>query len=135
MEFSYSGVIKKMDTLGRILLPKKMGKRMGKDIDITVDDDIILLKPSEKVPGVRFTRKVDTLNRVVIPSEIRERLNIQPDDKLELLLYKNDDIIGLRIYHDKCCICGLDETLDRELFNVRGKRMCGVCIEHIKADF
>ena len=39
---------------------------------------------------VGFTRKVDNNNRIIIPCEIRELLNINPNDELEFKVVELD---------------------------------------------
>lgn len=68
-----------------------------------------------------MTRKVDSLGRIVIPSEIRENLNINKDDSLEIFI--DNDVIMLKKNKNSCIFCG--ET--KNIFQFAGKSVCPEC--------
>lgn len=72
-----------------------------------------------------MTRPIDYLGRVVIPMEIRESLNIQPKDLLEIYLDGNQII--LKKNTDSCVFCGSED----ELISFEGKDICKKCLAKI----
>lgn len=73
-----------------------------------------------------MVRKVDDLGRVVLPIEIRQSLDINPRDPLEIFI-QNKQII-LQKYHPACVFCSNVENV--VYFN--DKRICSECLEKIK---
>ena len=80
------GIIRNIDSLGRIVIPKEFRKYLGiktnDKICIYVDDeDIFIYKDYQ---GVRFEiqdmRRIDELGRIIIPFDIRKTLNISCGD-------------------------------------------------------
>jgi transcriptional pleiotropic regulator of transition state genes len=72
-----------------------------------------------------MTRPIDYLGRVVIPMEIRESLNINPKDLLEIYLDGNQII--LKKNTDSCVFCGSEN----ELISFEGKDICKSCLAKI----
>lgn len=72
-----------------------------------------------------IVRKVDDLGRIVIPKELRDLLNIQTKDTLEIFL--EDNRIILRKYERQCVICGAST----DLFTYLDKHICKQCKELI----
>ncbi len=77
-----------------------------------------------RTPGV--FRKIDSLGRVVIPAQLRQRLELQPGDTLELSLELEG--ILLKKKADSCVFCGSKE----ELVNHLTKPVCRNCIACLK---
>lgn len=74
-------------------------------------------------------RKVDELGRIVLPAEIRQSMEIQNRDALEI--FTDEDRIILRKYRPGCTFCdGMDGIV---LFG--DKRICAACLEKIKTQF
>lgn len=69
-----------------------------------------------------IVRKVDELGRIVLPMEIRNTLEINPKDPLEIFV-EGDKII-LTKYEPCCIFCG--STEDNVALNE--KRVCKACI-------
>lgn len=74
-----------------------------------------------KATGI--VRKVDELGRVVLPMELREILNINIKDPLEI--YVDEELIILKKYEPGCIFCG---SL-RETTRFHGKVICKDCIK------
>ena len=73
-----------------------------------------------------MTRKVDELGRIVLPAEIRQTLNINTKDALEI--FTEEDRIVLKKYNPGCCFCtGMDGLVIFE-----DKRICSVCLEKLR---
>ena len=71
-------------------------------------------------------KSVDELGRIVLPKKMRENLDIDIRDKVELFV--EGDRIILQKYVPTCIFCDADH--DIVIFN--GKRLCMNCLESIK---
>ena len=73
-----------------------------------------------------MTRPVDELGRVVIPKEIRNSLQIEVKDRLEILL--DGDAIVLKKYNPNCIFCGSGDEIE----DVMGRNICKACLAKLK---
>ena len=71
-------------------------------------------------------KSVDELGRIVLPKKMRENLDIDIRDKVEIFV--EGDRIILQKYVPACIFC--DSTEDIVVFN--GKRLCTSCLESLK---
>ena len=71
-------------------------------------------------------RKVDELGRIVLPAEIRQSMDIQVKDAVEI--FTDENRIILQKYHPACIFC--NNADDIVYFN--NKRICTACLEKIK---
>lgn len=71
-------------------------------------------------------RKVDELGRVVIPIELRNKLEIQEKDPIEI--YVEGSSVILKKYQPNCIFCGNN----KELVSYKDKLICSKCREKIK---
>ena len=78
-----------------------------------------------KATGI--VRKIDDLGRIVIPIELRETMNIDIKDPLEIYVDGEKSII-LKKYQPGCIFCG--ETED--IFEYEGNHICTKCLEELK---
>ena len=72
-----------------------------------------------------IVRKIDRLGRIVLPMELRNTLDIQENDPLEI--YVDGSAIVLRKYIPACVFC--NHTEDVIVYN--GKNICKACIEKL----
>ena len=77
-----------------------------------------------RIPGM--VRKMDDLGRVVIPLELRNAMNIQGGDQLEILV--DNDVLILRKFSPGCTFCGNRE----ELLTFEGKQICESCLRKLR---
>lgn len=70
-------------------------------------------------------RRVDELGRVVIPKEIRNKLDIQEKDPLEI--YVQEDCIILKKYESNCIFCGNT----KDLIEYKEKLICKKCLNNL----
>ena len=70
-------------------------------------------------------RRVDELGRVVIPKEIRNKLDIQEKDPLEI--YVQEDCIILKKYESNCVFCGNT----KDLIEYKEKLICKKCLNDL----
>ena len=74
-------------------------------------------------------RKVDELGRVVLPISIRQTMDINEKDPLEIFIDENRII--LQKYHPACEFCN---NVDNIIY-FGDKRICRSCIDKIKEQF
>lgn len=74
-------------------------------------------------------RKVDELGRVVLPISIRQIMDINEKDALEI--FTDENKIILQKYQPSCIFCNNADNI--VFFN--GKRICEECLAKIKASF
>ena len=72
-----------------------------------------------------IVRRVDELGRIVLPMEIRNKLEINPKDPIEI--YVESDKIILKKHTPCCIICG-DE---KDNVTYKEKRFCKKCIAEL----
>jgi transcriptional pleiotropic regulator of transition state genes len=77
--------------------------------------------------SIGIVRELDSLGRVVLPTELRKILGIDRGDPLEILV--DEAKIVLRKYYAGCLFCDNVEGLT----NINGKKICGMCLEEVKA--
>ena len=73
-----------------------------------------------------ITRSVDELGRIVLPKSMRQHLEINERDQLEIFVEGNR--IVLQKYEPACIFCGKTEGV--VIFN--GKRVCSACIASLR---
>lgn len=71
-------------------------------------------------------KSVDELGRIVLPKKMRENLDIDIRDEVELFV--EGDRIILQKYMPACIFCGAEQNI--VFFN--GKRLCMACLESLK---
>lgn len=71
-------------------------------------------------------RKVDELGRIVIPMELRNKLNIDFRDSLEIFV-EGSSII-LKKVETNCVLCGST----KKLVDFNDKQICSKCLEKLK---
>ena len=73
--------------------------------------------------SVGIIRKVDQLGRVVLPKELRETMNIDTKDSVEIFV--EEDKIIFKKYQPGCTFCdNVEETVD-----FKGETVCKECLE------
>ena len=70
-------------------------------------------------------RKVDELGRVVVPIELRNKLNINVKDEVEI--YVDGSSIILKKFEPNCIFCGNTKGL----IEYKDKLICKKCLENI----
>ena len=74
-------------------------------------------------------RKVDELGRIVLPISIRQVMDINEKDSLEI--FTDDNKIILQKYQPSCVFCSNADNI----VYFSGKRVCEDCLAKIKASF
>ena len=73
-----------------------------------------------------MVRKVDELGRIVLPAEIRQNMDIQVKDAIEI--FTDGDSIILQKYQPSCIFCS---NVDDVIY-FKDKRVCKSCIKALK---
>lgn len=73
-----------------------------------------------------IVRKLDELGRITLPIELRRKMGIE--DRAEVEIYTDGDMIVLARYEDCCYFCGRTEK-DSPLRVWEGKFVCQCCVE------
>ena len=76
-----------------------------------------------------MVRKVDELGRIVLPAEIRQNLDIQVKDAIEI--FTEGERIVLQKYQPSCIFCN---NVDNVVY-FQEKRVCNECIAKLKNQF
>jgi len=74
-------------------------------------------------------RKVDELGRIVLPISIRQTMDINEKDSLEI--FTDENRIILQKYQPACIFCGNADNI----VYFSGKRICEDCLKKIKESF
>lgn len=77
------------------------------------------------VKSTGILRKVDELGRIVIPMELRNKLNIEERDPLEIFV--DGSSIILKKYSSSCTFCGSE----KDLVTFNDKLICSKCREKL----
>ncbi len=72
-----------------------------------------------------IVRRVDNLGRIVLPIELRNLLNINPKDSLEIFI--EGSTIMLKKYEPQCVFC--DNVDNVTVF--KGRNVCKSCIDEL----
>ena len=84
------GMVRRVDNLGRILIPKEYRSELGLEsnsrIDLAVLADGLLILPADTAGPAR---RIDNLGRVNIPVTARRMLDIDFHDPLEMFLLRD----------------------------------------------
>ena len=84
------------------------------------------MKGGFKMKSTGIVRKIDDLGRMVIPIELRETMNIDKKDPMEI--YVDGDKIILKKYEPACIFCGnADDTIE-----FKGRTICNECLDNMK---
>lgn len=85
--------VRKIDELGRIVLPREMREYLDLKIcdavEILEQDNMILLQKSSLAKDERLPenmRRIDELGRILLPKETRIRFTLKPKDSLKVRL-------------------------------------------------
>ena len=119
------GIVRKIDHLGRVCLPKEVRKSFGMDhgslIGMYIENGKIhVAKADDKFRG--FGRELDELGRITLPIEVRRSLEF--GDKQPVDMYVEGDEIIIRKYGRECVRCGADH----ELVEDDGDYICRTCL-------
>ena len=130
-----NGIVRKIDELGRITIPKEIRDTFGFSNKAKlgmnlVGDTIHLFQVDKDFKG--FARRLDTLGRWTLPIETRIMLHCDERQKIDISVQSTSDtVVSAEIknnYHilirkEGCTLCGND----KDLLEVDGKQICLDC--------
>jgi transcriptional pleiotropic regulator of transition state genes len=87
------------------------------------------IKGETNMKSTGMVRKVDELGRIVLPAEIRQNLDIQVKDAIEI--FTEGERIILQKYQPSCIFCN---NVDNVVY-FQDKRVCNECIAKLKNQF
>lgn len=102
-----TGIVRKMDDLGRVTIPKEILRTSNASprplVGISLrNGGYISLIIGQSTMGI--IRQIDSLGRLVIPKEIRRTLKIKAGDSIEFFIKENELLI--RKFSSGCIFCG-----------------------------
>ena len=77
--------------------------------------------------SIGIVRNIDMLGRIVIPIELRNYLNIESGDAIEI--FAEQDRIILKTHEQSCLFCKSEENIKLHI----DKPICQDCIDRIQA--
>ena len=123
------GIVRNLDELGRITLPKEIRIRYeinaGDRLGINLDGKTIRI--SKTVTGM--SRPMDELGRVTVPKEYRRVLDIA--DGAPVDIWVDNGEICIAKFDQSCIICGSSE----QLMEVKGIHICYGCAAKVISKF
>ncbi len=120
-----NAILRKLDELGRVVIPKDFRDRLLKEDSILymeVVREYIVLKVEDKTK-TGIVRELDELGRLTIFKEIRDSLGINTGDQIFVWTYKN--YIVLRKKEDSCVFC----QGTKKLVKHKDKLVCENCLK------
>lgn len=125
------GIVRNLDRLGRITLPREyrrvLGLIAGAEVDMWLDNDIIRIKLWDKNPPRGIVRSLDSLGRISTPKEYRNTLGIKQKDPVDMYLDKC--IVCIKAVKLQCVFCGNDT--EEQLTIKNGVHICKKCINEL----
>jgi len=98
------GMVRRVDNLGRILVPKEYRTELALEKDAKIEIDILedgmLIRPlyaGAEGSGRLAARRIDSLGRINIPVTARRMLDIAFHDELEIFLLRGGMFIRKKI--------------------------------------
>jgi len=128
-----TGILRRLDSLGRVVIPIEIRNSMGLETKdamavYLVENDIFLKKVEKDEKIVGIIRFLDELGRVVLPIEIRNLLDLNEGEPVEIWLEENKII--LRKHCISCIYCANQENLE----SILEKPVCKKCLKKIRKE-
>ncbi len=122
------GITRKIDELGRIVIPKEYrssGGFLPKQV-VVIDfvDECIIIKKQENCE-INYARKIDSLGRIVIPKEFRDTWDWKENDIVNISKYKS--YLLVKKINDSCIFCHKKKKLEMYL----KKYICKDCKQEL----
>ncbi|MEE6449842.1 AbrB/MazE/SpoVT family DNA-binding domain-containing protein [Gottfriedia acidiceleris] len=111
-----TGIIRKLDDLGRIVLPKELRNTMNLEnnapFEIYFEDGKIILTKYDENSGLSgIVRRLDDLGRIVLPKELRKMLNLNKYEPFEVFIEEQRIILKQFVSSNACMVTGvIDEN-------------------------
>ncbi|MGG0176503.1 AbrB/MazE/SpoVT family DNA-binding domain-containing protein [Gottfriedia acidiceleris] len=107
-----TGIIRKLDDLGRIVLPKELRNTMNLEnnapFEIHFEEGMIILTKYDDNSGLSgIVRRLDDLGRIVLPKELRKMLNLNKYEPFEVFIEEQKIILKQFVSSNACMITGV----------------------------
>ncbi len=130
---TFTGIIRGVDRLGRVVLPKKLRTSLNINelidpIEIYLSENSIVLSKAQTTDALPLgdRRCLDDFGRIVIPVEIRTHLGIVPQvDTVDI--YSDGQNIILKKHESTCVFCGSSNNT----FVFKSKTVCRECAKEL----
>ncbi len=127
-EVKYKAIIRKLDSLGRFVIPIEYRTEYGYNEGTLVKfekikDCVICRKATDNNDGL--ARRIDGLGRPVVPIEYRQQLEWNEGDSICIYVYKG--LLIFRKLNCKCVFC----YKEKKLVEFNEKYICQGCIDKI----
>ena len=123
-----NGSIRKLDELGRLVIPSeyRKGKVVDGETPVKVYNigDYVIVELLDKAD--ENTKKFDELGRVLVQVEIRKKLNWNKDDKIEI--WDCDKYFIMQKEKNECVFCERKDNL----IKYKKQLLCEQCKEELK---
>ena len=123
-----NGIIRKLDELGRLVIPSeyRKGKVVDGETPVKVHNigDYVIVELLDKAD--KDTKKFDELGRIVVQIEIRKRLNWNRYDKIKIWDYEKYFIMQKE--KNECVFCGRKDNL----MKYKNQLLCEQCKKELK---
>lgn len=125
-----TGVVRKIDELGRLVVPMEIRREFGllgiEKVDIYLDakfpECIVVEKFDEEASAIGVARNLDNLGRFVVPMEMRRNFCI--GDRCALEFFTENNKIYIKKYNPGCIFCDdINNTVE-----YKGRKVCKNCI-------
>lgn len=130
----YTGIRKRVDGMGRIVIPKQMRLFLTTEtaeLEIHTKQEWLYLCPHlQETEDLCVLRKFDALGRISLPKEIRKTYHLEYETQLELYVKENQ--IWMKKYQERCIFC--NATLVG-MTVYRGKPICRDCMIDLRKEF
>ena len=126
-----TGLTRRIDKLGRIMVPKAIRSEYGisehTPVEIYTRGEFIVIKKYTISDGdIQSRYHTDNVGRIVLPKAIRKQIGLaECDDFVEI--FTEEQSILLKKYERSCVICGNSEGL----MQIRDKKICKECVAEI----
>ena len=126
-----TGLTRRIDKLGRIMVPKAIRSEYGisehTPVEIFTKGEFIVIKKYAIYDGdIQSRYHTDNVGRIVLPKAIRKQFGLaECDDYVEI--FTEETSILLKKYERSCVICGKADGL----IQIQGKKICKACVDEI----
>lgn len=130
MEFT--GISKHIDSLGRIVIPKRIRNQLSNTVQVHINNNCIILNKinSNNNKKLRFTERFDSCGRLYLPVEIRKYFNLECDDRLQIYTDSKNQII-LKKENISCIFCNNSSNSSENMTVFHKKMICKCCLSEI----
>lgn len=128
-----TGIIRKVDELGRVVVPSEIRKIFGlvekSPVELSVHGTELILEipnTNDNPECIGLIKLFDELGRITIPIDIRNKLGFEFKSEVEILV--ESKTIILRKYLTSCVFCGKEKNV----IEFKSKKVCNTCLKKLR---